>query len=754
MTSQYTRSTMRKETAASVRPARRELCWEVGWTRQPGDMPDRFVPAAVPGAVQLDWARAEGWPPYWQDMNFEAYAWMEDVYWRYRTRLVKPLLKAGERLVLVCGGVDYACSVSVAGAVVHAQEGMFSPFSVDLTSAADGVWVEILVAPAPKVPAAGIDGGRVELRSEARRSCKPAVAYGWDFHPRLIPLGIWEETFLEVRSAAGWLDHVEVVTTLGDDFSTADLRLVAEGSATRVRWTLRDPSGAVAGQGEGAPLELAIHLDNPRLWWPSTEGAPDLYHSTVESLGQDGQVLQTIEQRVGLRRIRLVMAPGQFSRTDGYPVTQPPVPMTFEVNGRRIFARGANWVCPEIFPGTLTPERYREQLELFAGANLNLLRSWGGAIVNKSAFFDLCDELGIMVWQEFPLSCNRYEGTPAYLRVLDQESRSIIRRLRRHACVALWCGGNEMFNGWSGMTMQDLALRLLNRNCYDLDPARPFLPTSPLWGIRHGDYRFLSGTGPDAPTAFSIYAAKQATAYMEFGVPATPSAERLRELIPVDEIWPPRRTPSWVARHAYGAWIPGDNSWLYPDAAEHFFGPAESLDQLVARLQLMQAEGYKAIYEEGRRQKPVCSAVACWVFNEPWPCAANNSVVAWPNTPKPGYHAVAAANRPVMASARISRFDWNPGDEFSAELFLLNDSPNSIGPLEMVVSLRTRNGLARLGSWSCPGTGAGTHGVGPVIRGVVPPRAGETFELVVEVTGRPEWSSSYTLAFSRSPCAG
>jgi beta-mannosidase len=300
------------------------------------------------------------------------------------------------------------------------------------------------------------------------------------------------------------------------------------------------------------------------------------------------------------------------------------------------------------------------------------------------------------------------------------------------------------------MTMQDHALRLTDRNCFELDPRRPYLPTSPLTGIFHGDYRFKMGPGTDAPTVFDLYPRYQATAYMEFGVPSPPSAARLREVIPADEIWPVGPTKSWKAHNAFGAWHSGEpGSWLYPEVAEHYFGPAASLEQMVERLQLLQAEGYKAIYEEGRRQKPVCSAVACWVFNESWPCAANNSLVAWPCEPKPGYFAVAAANRPTMASARILRFDWKPGEEFAAELFLLHDGPAPLPACTVRVFLETASGRTELASWACPGAPANAHAAGPKVRGKVPQNQGQTFDVVLEVAGQPALGSRYTLAFKR-----
>ena len=229
--------------------------WTLGHTADPAVAPASFVPATVPGAVQLDWARAAGWPDYWVAENFRAYAWMESAWWVYRTVLVQPRLQPGERLVLACGGVDYRCEVRLDGAVVHAHEGMFSPFNVDLSAAHDGSVLEIVVAPAPKTVIGAHEGDPMDLgRKESRQSCKPAVAYGWDFHPRLIPLGLWDETVIEVRPAA-WLDHVEGAYDLAADLGRADLRLVTGGhhggGASRVRWSMCDPEGAAAGTVEG-----------------------------------------------------------------------------------------------------------------------------------------------------------------------------------------------------------------------------------------------------------------------------------------------------------------------------------------------------------------------------------------------------------------------------------------------------------------------------------------------------------------------
>lgn len=721
------------------------LEWLLGESEGHDVAPSRWICATVPGAVQMDWAEAEGWPPYWFGANVEAYQWMENRYWTYRTRLPARPVPDGKRWIFHCGGVDYACSVKLDGRAILEHEGMQQTFELDVTEAcAAGAVLEVQIHPAPKVTLR--EGESAFLGRESRQSCKPAVAYGWDFHPRLIPLGIWQKTGLNLRDPENWLGHSEVQVDLIPDHTEALLTLHLEGIIERVRWTVLDPCGSEIATLDGR-RDLQLRLKDPRLWWPRTEGKPILYTSRVELLGADGQVADVSEQKFGVRQIRLVMAEGQYA-VKSWPPTQATAPMTIEINGRRIFARGANWVAPEIFPSRLTRERYAEQLTLVRDANLNFLRCWGGSLTPSDDFYDFCDEAGILVWQDFPLSCNHYEGTPAYLEVLNRESRAIIRRLRRRASLAVWCGGNELFNSWSEMTMQDHAIRLLDRNCFDLDPGRPFVPTTPIYGVRHGDYRFRFGDGPRAPTVFEVIQKLDATAYMEFGIGALSDESLLRRIIPVSEIWPPSRSPAWLAHHGFGAWpTPESDYWIEPATIEAFFGASASLGELVARSQLLQAVGLKAIYEEARRQKPTCSAAACWVFNEPWPTAANASLVAWPNHPKPALQTVAEANRPVMASARIPEFAWEPGAEFSAELHLLNDSPCAIPSMQMRAELDFNGNLVPLGEWHCPGTDANTHSAGPTLCARLPdaPR-GSIFKFRVIVEGCENYSSTYRLA--------
>lgn len=723
------------------------LSWRVGPHQTRDAIPAEWVPATVPGAVQLDWARAHAWPPYWQAENFRAYDGLEDFFWTYETTLVPPQLASGERFFFVCGGVDYAFEVLLNDQRLHQQQGMFTPVEIELTGRArTGDVLRIVVHPAPKSVTAPTD------RGQANRSCKPTVSYGWDFHPRLIPLGIWQEAGLEIRPAS-FLRDATVEYQLSRDFLRADLSaavtLSADSKSTRLRWSVSAPNGTELFHRETGCqgltcIALKAAIEQPALWWPHEQGEPALHTSTIELCDEHGAVLDRRTQRIGFRSVRLVMAPNQWDDPVGFPKSRSHPPMTLEINGRTIFAKGANWVSPEIFPGLLRRETYVPLLAAARGAHFNLLRLWGGAPAQKESFYELCDEAGLMVWQEFPLACNCYPDDSDYLRVLDQESRSLIARLKPHACVVIWCGGNELFNHWSGMTDQALPLRLLASNCFRLDPGRPFFPTLPVEGVGHGHYIFRDPrTGEEA---WALFQKARCTAYTEFGVPGPASAEILRAIIPADELYPPRHDSSWQAHHAAGAWM--EESHLYPDVIAHYFGPTRTLEELVERGQLLQSEGYKGLYEEARRQKPAASMALCWCLNEPWPAAANLSVISWPARPKPALAAIAAACRPLLASARIRKFAWVEGEVFDPQLWWLNDTPERQEPGAIEARIETSDGrIFPLLRWAGESLEANRNLAGPTLHWALPNLGGDRFTLILATPDRPEAASRYVLAF-------
>lgn len=609
--------------------------------------------AAVPGNIQKDYAEHMDWG----DVNFmdncKRFLDIEDWFWSYKTN-IEFAKTDGERVFFVTHGIEYEYDVILNGSKLIHHEGMFTKVDIDITDElANGNELEIIIYPHPKREGAPTD------RALADQSCKPAVEYGWDWHPRVIVSGLWDETYIETRTES-YINDAEVHYILSDDLKSADLHFDID-CKTDVKIELCDADGNCIYSG----TERSIHLNNVNLWWCSGQGTPYLYtwKVTSEDCKRSG--------RIGFKRARLIMHEDAWKSPTGSPKTRSNPPITMELNGRVVFVKGSNWVNPEIFTACIDPETYRTQVRYAKEANMNMLRCWGGAIVYDEEFYDCCDELGIMVWQEFQLSCNNHEGTPHYLATLEQEATAIIKRIRRHASHVLWCGGNELFNAWSGMTEQSLALRLLDKLTYEHDFGKPFIMTSPLSGMAHGHYDFyLRKFGY---TAFELYPNIEYTAYPEFGTPSIADMEQLH-LCFTDEVArdPSKDTEMWRLHHGFDAFE--FQGWAGFDSLDLIFGKQTSMEDFVEKSNLLQCVSLNFIFEEARRQKPRCSMALNWCYNEPWVTAAGSSILAYPSKRKPAYYAVRDALRPVLPSARIEHFTYHPGDRLKAELWLLNDT--------------------------------------------------------------------------------
>jgi beta-mannosidase len=205
----------------------------------------------------------------------------------------------------------------------------------------------------------------------------------------------------------------------------------------------------------------------------------------------------------------------------------------------------------------------------------------------------------------------------------------------------------------------------------------------------------------------------------------------------------PEPGKSWESHHAYNAWV--GNTWLMQDMIEDYFGKSASLEELVAHGQLLQGEGYKYIFEEARRQKPFCAMALNWCYNEPWPTAANNSLLSWPNIPKPGFYQVRNACRPVLASATIQKFVWKPGETFSSTVWMLNDSPQPVKEGRVNISMRRDTEKIVLGGWEFSDIGANENQQGQEFTVSIPDWPAGQFVLLLEVEGRPELNSEYVL---------
>lgn len=350
-----------------------------------------WIDCQVPGGVALALYRA-GWieHPYF-GMNSLKAEWIEHRWWMYETTFRKPMLE-GTRFSLVFHGVDYDALIYLNNQFLGEHVGMYDAFSFDITDTfleAETLKLVVILKDAPD------EMGQVGYTSETQTQ-KSRFNYKWDFGTRLVNLGIWKDVEIIAEEACALRD-LHVRTDVTD-----------EGAGQVIA------SGAVEGRGEDLEVRLEVRLDQelcaaarlpvengrfcgmaeiprPELWWPNGAGAQPLYDVRLVLHSADRR-LDTADFRQGIRRLRFV--PNENSPADA-------LPYTYEINGKRIYIKGVNMTPLDHIYGDIPEERYAATLRAAAAMNVNMIRVWGGGIFEKECFYNLCDELGILVWQEF-----------------------------------------------------------------------------------------------------------------------------------------------------------------------------------------------------------------------------------------------------------------------------------------------------------------------------------------------------------------
>ncbi|MGH3146034.1 MAG: glycoside hydrolase family 2 protein, partial [Rubrobacter sp.] len=535
-----------------------------------------WIDVPVPGDVHRALMAAGRIEDPFYDRNEGECAWIEDREWWYRLDFEGPEQPPGpdERLRLVFHGLDTFATVWLNGEELGRHANMFREAVFDVGARVRfgerNTLALLFERPLDHVGEQHPDQwGRNPERVSMR---KAQFGFGWDWGPRLPTVGIWRPVELcrERRT-----------TVRGVHFHTLDLdpegtraavavRVEAERFAGKdpvsVAIALSGPDGdPVAGHsivldGEGPRLAGTAYLtvESPRLWWTHDLGEPALYGLSVE-LEHEGEVLDRRESRVGIRTLELDQSP------------EPEEPATrffrFVLNGAPIFARGADWIPADSSVGAIQAERYGSLIGAARDANMNMLRVWGGGIYEHDAFYDLCDSLGLLVWQDFMFACAIYpEGPPSFVTEVEAEARYQVRRLRSRPCLALWCGNNE--NQWiHDRTFWDRtdttvpgALyyhEVLPRVVAELDGRTPYWPGSPYggddhndrrqgnvhnWEVWHGNFprRFGEESSRD-PTPQNVsylrYAEDKGRFISEFGMHAAPVRETLRRAIPSPQLY-------------------------------------------------------------------------------------------------------------------------------------------------------------------------------------------------------------------------
>ncbi|MFD3333915.1 glycoside hydrolase family 2 protein [Streptomyces sp. NPDC058700] len=583
---------------------------------------DALLPATVPGCVHTDLLDAGVIPDPFIGRNETEIAWVGRRAWSYATELAHD--SGHERTDLVFDGLDTAAEVLLAGRSLGTTRNMHRAHRFDVTGRTGPLEVRFTSAYEEADRVRALTGDRPNVYPEPFQYIrKMACSFGWDWGPTVVTAGMWRPVRLEHWSTAR-LAEVRPLVTVDDAAGRVELRVRTEragsgaGRPLRLRATVADAVSETVFEGDEAVLVLRV--PEPELWWPRGHGEQPLYGLDVALLDEEGDPLDTWRRRIGFRTVEVDRSP------DGHGTG-----FTFVVNGVRIFARGVNWIPDDVLPSRVTPERYRTRLAQTAGANVDLVRIWGGGIYEDDAFYDVCDELGLMVWQDFLFACAAYPEEQPLRGEVEAEARDNVVRLMPHPSLVLWNGNNENLWGFRDWEWeQPLAgdswgegyyLGVLPRIVAELDPTRPYTAGSPWSGSwdhhpndpAHGTHHSWEVWNRQD---YAEYRADVPRFCSEFGWQAPPALATLRRALPGEELAPD--SPGMLHHQK----AEDGNGKLNRGIARHFALPEGDFDRWHFLAQVVQARAVAAGIEHWRANWPVCAGTVVWQINDCWPVSS------------------------------------------------------------------------------------------------------------------------------------
>lgn len=604
---------------------------------------EEWLPAQVPGGVHTDlMAAGRISDPFIGDEELRV-QWVAEADWEYRRSFsVDAAVAAEDNLALVFDGLDTLADVRLNGEWLGSADNMFRTWRWDVTGRLRSGENEVAVLFHSAVrrgaeldavrpldrPAETLPGGPY-LR-------KAPCHFGWDWGPKLPNVGIWQDVRIE-GWGVGRLADVRLSQSVADGRAriAAEIeidRAPGEPGLIEVVMRVEHPDGReqvarATVPAEGSSAALSVDIADPQLWWPNGLGSQPLYRVEVELVAGD----RTIDRRsleIGLRTLELRREPDEWGES-----------FTFVVNGVPVFAKGSNWIPADSFPARVTPERLEALLGAAAATNHNMIRVWGGGYYETEAFYDLCDRHGILVWQDFMFACSVYPLTdPEFLANLRVEVREQVRRLRHRACLALWCGNNEMERGWtiwgwSRPENEDLRSAYLHFFSETLpawvaaeDETTPYWPSSPssgrpleepIGGNRGDEHEWIVW---HALAPFSAYGHETYRFVSEFGFESLPALATVAAFAPDPADW---NLGSPLLDHHQRCAV-GNARILYYMAQQ--FRLPKDFPSLIYLSQVLHAEAMRVGVEHWRRQRDRCSGALYWQLDDCWPVSSWASI--------------------------------------------------------------------------------------------------------------------------------
>ncbi len=650
---------------------------------------NEWLKAKVPGTVHSDLQANKKieWP-YYRDNEKEQF-WIEKKDWEYKTTFeVSAAQLEQEQLDLVFEGLDTYATIYLNDSLIKTTNNMFVGWEIPckkflkkgsntlriVFTSATNITLAQLKANKYLIPCAN-EYAPDSLRSNVFARKAP-YHWGWDWGPRIVTSGIWRPAYLQIWNSAKINDVFYVAKDIKKEKAIYNAKVdVKAAVATTASFHINvNGKEAVTKEVQLSAginnIELEFEIANPELWWSHGLGKQPLYEVETQLLVGDKAISKKM-RRVGVRKLELVQTPDSTG-----------ISFLFKLNDVPVFMKGSNYIPADNLLPDVTTERYKKVIKATTDANMNMLRVWGGAIYENDLFYDLCDENGILVWQDFMFACSMIPSGKDHLANIKLEFDENIKRLRNHPSLALWCGNNENMVAWKGWgwqkafkltpsdsteimnTYQKVFYEMLPQSIKEHDGTHAYWPSSPGGGYEWDkEQNPKSGDVHDwtiwfGRASFADMVAKKQRFISEYGLQSFPEMKTIKSFSKPEDWaydsylfdYKQRSMMPWFGNDKKGNVINGND--MIVEYIERYYKKPKNFESLVYLSQLNQAEGMKYIIQGHRSHKPYCWGSMYWQIDDCWPTVSWSSMdyfYRW----KAAHYFIRKAYKPVIVNAVI-----------------------------------------------------------------------------------------------------
>ncbi len=605
---------------------------------------NKWYPAKVPGLIHLDLIKNKLIEDPFKNSNEKMLQWIGLTDWEYRLYFKVPEnLKNKDNIHICFDGIDTYATIFLNKKIILKTENMFFPWKKQISKILKKNGENELIIkfrspineikstfPKDKYTLPAIND-QAEGTSPYTR--KAPYHYGWDWGPCLVTSGIWKKVYISGYNAWKIDSVIFNQKTVSKTFANIRLDFIVRSNINSIgNLVVSEPEHSINKTyiiklKEGMnQFRKHIKINNPKLWWPRGFGKQNLYNFKVTLSAN--KYVESVKKRIGIRDLIIKREKDKHGRT-----------FEIHINKTPIFSKGANWIPADSFTTRITKKKYRFLLESVIRSNMNTLRVWGGGIYEPDYFYELCDELGILVWQDFMFACSLYPANKKFLNSVEKEVSFQINRLKHHPCILLWCGNNEVASAWLGWGWNEkfprsfwsknykvLFHKIIKKSCSNLDPNRLYWPSSPghslesptndqvygsgdyhYWGVWHG--------GDD----FSAFRKNIGRFMSEYGMQSFPEPKTIKTFAKKDDF---HATSKVFVSHQRSS-LGNDNVTKYIDL---YYSEPKNFESYLVLSQIMQAKAIKNAVESHRSNMPFCMGSLFWQLNDCWPGASWSSI--------------------------------------------------------------------------------------------------------------------------------